>query len=199
MNDIVVELDMRSYADCRKRIKSFDKVVQSAAMRGIKSSAVNVLGDSQRNIKAHDSIATAQLINSGKTKPNMSGRYVDVIYNVIQAFFVEFGRKAGKIPPYEHILQWVHKRGIAATYTKSGRKRSSGARYAYTSLKTRKTHKVSNYWKQATSAAIAIAKSIGKRGTPAKPFLHPALRSNETKTLSLIKQEIDKTIQSYGK
>jgi hypothetical protein len=66
-------------------------------------------------------------------------------------------------------------------------------------LKTRKTHKVSNYWKQATSAAIAIAKSIGKRGTPAKPFLHPALRSNETKTLSLIKQEIDKTIQSYGK
>lgn len=199
MNDIVVELDMQSYADCRKRIKSFDKVVQSAAMRGIKSSAVNVLGDSQRNIKAHDSIATAQLINSGKTKPNMSGRYVDVIYNVIQAFFVEFGRKAGKIPPYEPILQWVHKRGIAATYTKSGRKRSSGARYAYTSLKTRKTHKVSNYWKQATSAAIAIAKSIGKKGTPAKPFLYPALRSNENKTLVLVKQEIDKTIQSYGK
>lgn len=199
MNDIVVELDMQSYADCRKRIKSFDKVVQSAAMRGIKSSAVNVLGDSQRNIKAHDSIATAQLINSGKTKPNMSGRYVDVIYNVIQAFFVEFGRKAGKIPPYEPILQWVHKRGIAATYTKSGRKRSSGARYAYTSLKTRKTHKVSNYWKQATSAAIAIAKSIGKKGTPAKPFLYPALRSNENKTLALVKQEIDKTIQSYGK
>ena len=196
MNDVVVELDMRSYEDCRKRIRSFDKVIRGAAMRGIKSSAVNVLGDSQRNIKAHDSIATAQLINSGKTKSSMSGQYVDVIYNVIQAFFVEFG---GKIPPYEPILQWVHKRGIAATYTKSGRKRSSGARYAYTSLKTRKTHKVSNYWKQATSAAIAIAKSIGKRGPPAKPFLHPALRSNETKTLSLVKQEIDKTIQSYGK
>ena len=133
MNDVVVELDMRSYEDCRKRIRSFDKVIRGAAMRGIKSSAVNVLGDSQRNIKAHDSIATAQLINSGKTKSSMSGQYVDVIYNVIQAFFVEFGRKAGKIPPYEPILQWVHKRGIAATYTQSGRNRSSGARYAYTS------------------------------------------------------------------
>lgn len=99
MNDVVVELDMRSYEDCRKRIRSFDKVIRGAAMRGIKSSAVNVLGDSQRNIKAHDSIATAQLINSGKTKSSMSGQYVDVIYNVIQAFFVEFGRKAGKIPP----------------------------------------------------------------------------------------------------
>ena len=100
MNDVVVELDMRSHEDCRKRIRSFDKVIRGAAMRGIKSSAVNVLGDSQRNIKAHDSIATAQLINSGKTKSSMSGQYVDVIYNVIQAFFVEFGRKAGKIPPY---------------------------------------------------------------------------------------------------
>lgn len=111
MNDVVVELDMRSYEDCRKRIRSFDKVIRGAAMRGIKSSAVNVLGDSQRNIKAHDSIATAQLINSGKTKSSMSGQYVDVIYNVIQAFFVEFGRKAGKIPPYEPILQWVHQKG----------------------------------------------------------------------------------------
>ena len=100
MNDVVVELDMRSYEDCRKRIRSFDKVIRGAAMRGIKSSAVNVLGDSQRNIKAHDSIATAQLINSGKTKSSMSGQYVDVIYNVIQAFFVEFGRKAGNFWAY---------------------------------------------------------------------------------------------------
>lgn len=99
MNDVVVELDMRSYEDCRKRIRSFDKVIRGAAMRGIKSSAVNVLGDSQRNIKAHDSIATAQLINSGKTKSSMSGQYVDVIYNVIQAFLLSSEEKQEKYLP----------------------------------------------------------------------------------------------------
>ena len=31
MNDVVVELDMRSYEDCRKRIRSFDKVILCAA------------------------------------------------------------------------------------------------------------------------------------------------------------------------
>lgn len=184
MNDIVVELDMRSYADCRKRIKSFDKVVQSAAMRGIKSSAVNVLGDSQRNIKAHDSIATAQLLNSGKTKPNMSGRYVDVIYNVIQAFFVEFGRKAGKFPPIDMIRQWVDKRGLSDTFSLKTRKRSRRGKA---------------YEDRANTAAFLIARKIARSGTPAKPFLYPALRSNENKTLALVKQEIDKTIQSYGK
>ena len=184
MNDVVVELDMRSYEDCRKRIRSFDKVIRGAAMRGIKSSAVNVLADSQRNIKAHDSIATAQLINSGKTKSSMPGQYVDVIYNVIQAYYVEFGRKAGKFPPIDIIRQWVDKRGLSDIFSWKTRKRSRRGKA---------------YENRANAAAFLIARKISRSGTSAKPFLHPALRSNETKTLSLVKQEIDKTIQSYGK
>ena len=190
---------MRSYEDCRKRIRSFDKVIQGAAMRGIKSSGGECAGDSQRNIKAHDSIATAQLINSGKTKSSMSGQYVDVIYNVIQ-LFVEFGKKSRKIPPMNPYSNGFTKGESLQHTPKSGRKRSSEQDMLITSLKKNtKTRTRLVVLETATSAAIAIAKSIGKRGTPAKPFLHPALRSNETKTLSLVKQEIDKTIQSYGK
>ena len=70
------------------------------------------------------------------------------------------------------------KKGIADTYTNSGRRRARGK----------------DFEKSALSIAFAIQKSIKAKGTKARPFLFPAFRKYESKVINIINNAINKVI-----
>lgn len=154
------------------------KEINKEAQEGLNKVGLQILADSQKNLKENGSISTSQLINSGRVVPQTDGT-IDVEYDAGYAFWVEKGRKSGTPPPIKPILEWIKKKGIVDTY----------------SIRTRKqTKRGADFLKRATTLAFLIARSIGQNGTKAKPFLFPAFRKNENDMIRIIKQAIDKVV-----
>ena len=168
-------LDKTELFEVQKQIKQFGTEAENASYKAMNSVAMDIIQDGQKNIKQNDSIATSQLLNSGRVKGDRPNLGVDAEFNTGHASVVEFGRKSGKFPPIDVILQWVKKRGLADTY----------------SIKTQhKTRRGDAFEVRAKQAAFLIARKIAKEGTRARPFLYPAMKSNEGNFLKKIKDAI---------
>lgn len=132
----------------------------------IKKVTFNVAADAQQNVKDNGSIATSKLINSISTrfKDSKAGSIGIVKVNAIYGAAVEFGRRAGGMPPIEPILTWIRKKGLATTThkTKSG--------------KVVTDRRDASQEDEERSMAFAIAKSIAENGTQPRPFLIPAFK-----------------------
>lgn len=118
------------------------KNAKEAAKKELGASAIQMLGESSKKLRDNGSVATSFLVNSGKVKEYDKG--YTVAYTASYAWIVEFGRKAGTMPPIQAIVPWVKKK-----------------------LRI-------NDEKEQKSVAFAIAKSISLHGTKAKPFFYPA-------------------------
>ena len=114
-------------------------------------------------MKNNGSVATSNLANSGRVKRMKN--YWTVRYTASYAWVVEYGRKAGKYPPIQSLMDWVHKKRIAFVNKVSTRGKNAGqSRHV----------KGDKYEQRVKSIAIAISKSIKKTGVKPKPFLTPA-------------------------
>lgn len=84
----------------------------------VDDTSIDILEQSQTNLKNNGSSVTGKLLNSGRTEPaKVKGDEVFgyVGYASDHAYYLEFGRKAGGMPPVEDIEEWVKKRGITAS------------------------------------------------------------------------------------
>lgn len=177
------------FAKLNKMLKTEANMINKNANEGLYRVAMNVLADSQANLRKNGSLATSKLINSGSVEKQPDNT-VDVVYDANYAFWVEHGRESGTPPPYKPILEWIKKKGSADIYNIKTHKRASrGAAKDYTNKKG-KIVKQGDFYKRAIGMAIAIAKSIGRKGTKAKPFLFPAFRKNESDMLRVIKNAV---------
>ena len=157
--------------DLRKALKSMefwsDRTLEEVDQQ-IRIATLNTAGDAVKNVKDNGSIATSRLINSisSRFKSLKRGAEGIVKVNAIYGGYVEFGRKAGGMPPVAPILAWVKKKGLASSFktNKKGRK-----------VRDRRD---ASQEAEEMSMAFAIAKSIAKNGTEAKPFLLPSFRKN---------------------
>lgn len=105
---------------------------------------------SQENIVEKGITDRGTLLQSGKViKQGSFGRAI--VYDVVHADVVEFGRDAGTRPPITPIVEWVRRKlGINDT-------------------------------KSATSVAWAISTTIQKSGNAPRPYLGPAIESAKLK------------------
>lgn len=172
-----IELPEGELAKLKGLLRGKEKQINEAANTGLNRVAMSVLADAQKNLKDKGSIATSQLINSGRIKPQ-TDMSIDVSFEANHAYWVEYGRKAGGMPPIKPILEWIKKKGIADKTTPSGARKTRGK----------------DFLKEATSLAYAIAKSIARFGTKAKPFLFPAFRKNEANMMRVIDDAIKKVL-----
>ena len=172
-----LELPDSELQKLNKLLEGKAKEINKEAQVGLNKVGLQILADSQQNLKKAKSIASGQLINSGKVKPQADGT-IDVIYEANHSYWVEFGRKSGGMPPVKPIFEWIKKKGLADSSTPSGGRRKRGA----------------DFTQKAMSMAWAIAMSIKRQGTKAKPFLFPAFRKNENDMIRIIKQAIDKVV-----
>lgn len=154
------------------------QIVARDAKRGLKKAGRDIIQDAQLNLRRNGSNTTGLLSNTGKVQ-DVAGMVdtIDVGFMSGQdnyAGAVEYGRRAGKMPPVEFIYAWLKKKhsrrndALTAAAAFSGRDRESLLR----------------------STAWAIARDIGKHGTKPHPFFAPAVKANEHKILRTLEDAI---------
>lgn len=117
-------------------------------------------------------------ITPGEKKKGVLG-----IAGVNYAAPIEFGSRP-HMPPIEPLVQWVHRKGLAARFstTRYSIKRKSGVRM--TTSKKDKQNELRMAW--------AIAMKIKKKGTRPRPFLTPAFLKVKPMFLRAVNEMINK-------
>jgi HK97 gp10 family phage protein len=88
----------------------------SAARQSLAEAGMLIVNDAKNNLRSNHSVVTGQLRKSGRAQAvegdpdavdvgffsdNTQGGY---------AAYVEYGRRSGKMPPVEYLIQWVRKK-----------------------------------------------------------------------------------------
>lgn len=177
-----ITFDSASFRQFRRNKKQFTEKVLSKAELGLKDSAARIVAKAKEVLTKNRNVATGALRNSGSVRPQVDGT-VDAGFYESYAYWIEYGRKSGKMPPVKDILEWIKKKGMADTY----------------SIKTHKQQSRGNdYYERAESWAWAIAKSIQKNGYKAKPFLTPAYLEYNQKVDEIMQKAINEVAENYN-
>lgn len=169
----------------------------SAARKGIRAGALNIINDAKQNLRGNHSVVTGQLRASGKVqavegdKDAVDAGFFSQGKEKGYAAAVEYGRRAGKMPPVEMLMEWLRKRTTKSAALKS----------ALVHIEGRRVRRESAYTKDdlLRSAAWGLAKWIAKHGTRPHPFFAPAVEKNKKAVEDAIKEAIAKDIETNGK
>jgi hypothetical protein len=162
--------------------KRFREHVLRSAHDGLVSFGMQIVAKAKDLLQANDSIASGLLRNSGRTVEQPDGT-VDAGFYANYAEFVEYGRKAGGMPPVDDLYQWVKRK-----HRRSKKNSALTAAAAFTGK---------NEDQLARSAAWAIATDIKKRGTKAHPFLKPAYEQYRWKINKFMQAQVDKAVAAF--
>lgn len=95
-------------------IERSGKYTREAILKGFEAAGMDIIAEAQRNLRNNGSVVTGALRQSGhiqKTKDGIDVGFFDTTgKNSGYAWFVEFGRRAGKFPPLDEIQQWAYKK-----------------------------------------------------------------------------------------
>lgn len=106
----------------------------------------------KNKLKANDSYASGDLVNSIRGVVKQNGKYILISIQLEDYWqYVENGRRAGKYPPINAIKNWISVKPVLPRPLKSGK------------LPT------------ANQLAFLIARKISKVGIKPKPFLKPTI------------------------
>lgn len=163
-----------------------------AAREGLQKAALQIAADATKNIRSNKSWTSGKLANSGKVqKIEGDEDSVDAGFFTEEsegyAAYVEYGRRAGKMPLPDQLVEWVRKKNIknkaltsAVNILNAKRKRRT-TKYKTTDL--------------LLSAAWALAKHIAKKGTKPHPFFTPAVEKNHGAFKATIAQVVKDSIK----
>lgn len=149
-----------------KALQKCDRNVVESAMTGMAAGAQEMINDAKENLRENTSVVTGLLRKSGhverkKDQDEITAGFFDTTNrNSGYALFVEYGRRAGKMPPPDEIGAWVYK----------------------------KFHL--DDWKAANSLGWAIAKRIAREGTQPHPFFGPAVKKNLNKIVNAVRDAV---------
>ena len=160
----------------------------AAARKGLQEAGLDIIADAKDNLKKNRSVATGLLRASGKVqKIQGDPDAIDVGFfskkSKGYAFFVEYGRRSGKMPPVDEIFAYLKK-------TRS--RHNLKANLKIINARARKPKTAADY---LYKVAWAVAKAIGKRGTRPHPFFAPAVKKNEKKVADAIAKAIQEDIK----
>ena len=152
-----------------KLLRAFDKAereTRKAAFKGLQKAALSIVADAIDNLRTNGSVVTGLLRQSGKVQ-KVDEETLDAGFFDTQnrqsgyAYFVEYGRRAGRMPPPDELAQWAYKK-----YQLQDRK-------------------------LARQVGWALAVKISKEGTKPHPFFAPALEKNKSRIIGAIRDSIN--------
>lgn len=172
---IWIEGEKELYANMQKSLFSLTE----AGRKGLRQAGMNIIADAKQNLKNGGHIATGVLSASGRVqKVEGDPDSIDVGFFSKDskggyAYFVEYGRRAGKMPPVDTLMEWLRK--------KSSNRRSKSALqsalvFANSGKRVRKVKTADDLLR---SGAWGLAKMIAKKGTRPHPFFGPAVEKNK--------------------
>lgn len=165
-----------------------------AARTAIRYAGLDIVKDAKTNLRNNGSVVTGQLRASGRVQAVEGDEdAIDAGFfseNQGYAAFVEYGRKSGKMPPVNMLMEWLRKRTSKSRALKS----------AVVHMEGRRKRRTSAYTKDdlLRSAAWSLAKWIAKRGTRPHPFFAPAVEKNKKEIEKAIKEAIANDINKNG-
>ena len=139
----------------------FKKELNKVCKEALKNLGQRIVSQAQRTLWRKHKSVTAALQTSGATK-EAADETILAGFSAIYAYYVEFGRKAGKYPPFRFIYEWVRQRHLTSDP------------------------------KEEKSIAYLIQRKIGKLGTKPTPFLKPAFEKNKRLYESVLKKGAEK-------
>ena len=76
---------------------------------------LDIIADAQNNLRNNGSVVTGLLRQSGKVQKTDESTIDAGFFDTTNkgsgyAFFVEYGRRAGKMPPPDELIQWAYKK-----------------------------------------------------------------------------------------
>jgi len=110
--DFKIELTRESKRKFKQSLKTNKEEISKSVMDVLSAVALDILSDSIKNLRDHGNIASGKLLKNGRFKRVKGELATEVVYTGY-AGAIEFGRKAGKMPPVDVIAQWVKRKGIA--------------------------------------------------------------------------------------
>ena len=150
-----------------RNLTTKSKEIRNEASKGLQAAGLNIIADAQQNLRQNGSVVTGLLRQSGKIQ-KIDDDNLDVGFFDSQnrqsgyAYFVEYGRRAGRMPPPDELAQWAYK----------------------------KFHMHDR--KAARAAGWAMAVKIAKAGTKPHPFFMPALDKNKSRIVQVIQDAINR-------
>lgn len=138
-----------------------------AAARGLKKAGMAIVADGQENLRKNGTNTTGLLSQSGKVRKSAEGDGYDVGFMQGEKNYagaVEYGRRAGRMPPPDMLDAWAYKK---------------------MHLRDRKASRAIGW---------ALAKYIAKNGTRPHPFFAPAVKKNQPRILNMVRDEIAKVV-----
>ena len=161
------------WRDFENRLTRYPQVTEVNLRRALTASLLMIEADAKRNVR-QDTRRLAGSINHriDGAYPNLLGR---VGPSVNYGANVEFGRRPGRMPPVDALMGWVRRHWNAAHTgpVPAGQlrpRRAAGRGVTQDMIRSR---------------AFALARAIGRRGIPPRPYLVPAYRRNQAAIVAL--------------
>ena len=192
-------VDEKSLKDLRINMKVFTKELLAESVKGLAAFGMRIVAKAQRTLRKNGNYATSNLIASGRTviQPDNT---VDAGFYMCYAYWVEYGRKSGGMPPVDVIYQWIKKKKLTPTEKKAAAHEYD--REVKSTVKRQKRFrlfkkKMSDEERARWQMAWAIAKSIGEKGTKPHPFLKPAYDEHRTQIAQFMQNKINEVCNKY--
>ena len=152
----------------RRNLAQAEKKVIDATMTGLTVTGAEIIADAKMNLRSNGSVVTGLLRAAGRViRKGLEltiGFFDTTNRNSGYALYVEYGRRAGKMPPPDQLAAWAYKK-----------------------------HHLKD-WKVANALGWAMAKRIAAEGTQPHPFFEPAVKKYQAKIEKYVKQEVNKKI-----
>lgn len=172
-------------------IKQFPRQISSVLtanaediVRNAKRAAPADMGQIRQGISADNSNLLKKVITSHAPYSaymefgtgRYAAKYVATLPPTYQAFASQFrGKTGGGFHEFVNaILDWVIRKGLAATYSVKTRKRQGSLSVSSTHNTGQKGYKIKDEFERAMDLAYAIATNILRNGVHPHPFLIPA-------------------------
>ena len=148
-------------------LRKMDKLpaeVQRECFKAMQSASLDIIADAKSNLRANGSVVTGNLRASGKVQ-KVDDKTLDVgffssdVKDKGYASYVEHGRKPYELPPLDILAADLEP-------------------WAYKKFRLSR--------KEARSMAWAVAHSVTKKGTKARPYFEPAVESGWRKMIDKI-------------
>ncbi len=166
MNRNPIQVDQRSLQQLNMNFDEFAWELNRVCKQALANLGQRIISQAQTNLRRGRNVATSLLINSGAVKERLDDNSILAGFPTKYAYYTEFGRRAGKWPPFNEILQWVKVRHMVKYHTREERKELGRT-------------KMQDVMIERYKAAFLIQRSIGKKGTKPHPFLRPAFEKNK--------------------
>lgn len=158
-----MEVHIEGVEKVNARLAALGPEVLRAADRGLRAAGMDIIADAKDNLRTNHINATERLSNSGrvqKAADGGSGYDVGFMSDKAYAGAVEYGRRAGRMPPPDELGEWAYKK-----------------------LRIRDR-------KLARAAGWGLAKHIAKHGTQPHPFFKPAVDKNQPRIAAAVRDAV---------